>query len=151
VTTVLVVDDEAHIRVAVTRALAARGYDVVEAADGPEAVDLVATRAPDLVVLDLNMPTFGGLEVCRRVRAWSDVPILVLSVREEEDDKVAALDLGADDYLTKPFGVNELLARIRALLRRREGGTDRPAVFRLDDVEIDLGERRVTRAGAAFT
>ncbi|TMK45299.1 MAG: response regulator transcription factor, partial [Actinobacteria bacterium] len=115
---VLVVDDERAIRRAVSRALASRGFLVDVAADGEEALGSVRTFDPDLMVLDLNLPELGGLEVCRRVRAWSAVPILVLSVREEEADKVAALDLGADDYLTKPFGVDELMARVRALLRR---------------------------------
>ncbi len=145
---VLVVDDEAHIRTAVQRALTARGYRVDTAADGQEALDRAAVAPPDLVVLDLNMPVLDGLEVCRRLRAWSSVPILVLSVREEEQDKIAALDLGADDYLTKPFGVGELLARIRALLRRTEGASDRvPPRFELEGVEIDLAERRVRRDG----
>jgi two-component system KDP operon response regulator KdpE len=110
---VLVVDDERAIRRAVSRALSSRGFLVDVAADGEEALGSVRTFDPDLMVLDLNLPELGGLEVCRRVRAWSAVPILVLSVREEEADKVAALDLGADDYLTKPFGVDELMARVR--------------------------------------
>jgi two-component system, OmpR family, KDP operon response regulator KdpE len=131
-TRVLVVDDEAQIRVA--------------AADGAEALDRVATAQPDLVVLDLNMPVLDGLEVCRRLRTWSSVPILVLSVREEEPDKVAALELGADDYLTKPFGVGEFIARVRALLRRSDGQARRPPVYVLDEVRIDLAARQVRRA-----
>jgi DNA-binding response OmpR family regulator len=147
-TRVLVVDDEAHIRTAVQRALLARGYEVEVASDGQEALDRAATSSPELVVLDLNMPTMDGLEVCRRLRSWSDVPILVLSVREDEADKVAALDLGADDYLTKPFGVGELLARIRALLRRSDPVHGRPPPrFSIGEVEIDLAEHRVRRAG----
>ncbi|MGE5226414.1 MAG: response regulator [Planctomycetaceae bacterium] len=147
-TRVLVIDDEAHIRVALERALAARGYEVDTAADGAEGLDRVATAAPDLVVLDLNMPVMDGLEVCRRLRSWSAVPVLVLSVREEEPDKIAALDLGADDYLTKPFGVGEFLARVRALLRRAEPAGSSPPRFRAGDVLIDLGEHRVSRDGA---
>ena len=148
-TKVLVVDDEAQIRLAVQRALSARGYDVDMAADGQEAVDRAAVSLPDLIVLDLNMPVLDGLEVCRRIRAWSDVPIIVLSVREEEPDKVAALELGADDYLTKPFGVDELLARVHALLRRSEIAAGRHgARFVLDGVTIELESHRVTRDGA---
>lgn len=145
---VLVVDDEIEIRRALSRALSAREYVVETAADGMEAVELAGAFHPDLVVLDLNLPKLDGLEVARRIRAASPVPILVLSVREDESDKVAALDLGADDYLTKPFGIAELLARVRALLRRAEGpetGTD--LRFVLAEVELDLQQRRVIRGG----
>ncbi len=145
---VLVVDDENEIRRALGRALSARGYVVEMAADGGEALTQAESFRPDVVVLDLNLPTLDGLEVCRRIRAAGAVPILVLSVREDEADKVSALDLGADDYLTKPFGIDELLARVRALLRRADGeppGADRR--YRLGDVGIDLGKRLVTRAG----
>jgi two-component system KDP operon response regulator KdpE len=146
---VLVVDDEQSIRRAVGRALTARDYQVQLATDGQEALTVAAAFQPDLVVLDLNLPALDGLEVCRRLRGWSQVPILVLSVREDEPDKVAALDLGADDYLTKPFGIDELMARVRALLRRAGAqGTPRPRRFRADDLHIDLDTRRVTRAGA---
>jgi two-component system KDP operon response regulator KdpE len=145
---VLVVDDEQSIRRAVGRALAARGYKVQLATDGEEALTAAAAFQPDLVVLDLNLPALDGLQVCRQLRGWSSVPILVLSVREDEPDKVAALDLGADDYLTKPFGIDELLARVRALLRRAGAqGAPRPVRFRTDALEIDLDARRVTRAG----
>jgi two-component system KDP operon response regulator KdpE len=145
---VLVVDDEEQIRRAVGRALSARGYEVVEARDGEEALAAAASSHPDLVVLDLNLPDFDGLSVCRDLRCQGSVPILVLSVREDESDKVAALDLGADDYLTKPFGIEELMARVRALLRRAETrGQPRPVRFRLDDLEIDLEARRVARGG----
>lgn len=145
---VLVVDDEAQIRHAVRRALRARGYEVALAADGDRALAEAEDFGPDLVVLDLNLPAMDGLEVCRRLRRWSAVPILVLSVREDEADKVAALDLGADDYLTKPFGVDELLARVRALLRRSEPrDASPPPCFRAGDVEIDLGSRTVLRGG----
>jgi two-component system, OmpR family, KDP operon response regulator KdpE len=146
---VLVVDDEHSIRRAVGRALTARGYDVRLATDGEEALSVAAAFQPDLVVLDLNLPALDGLSVCRQLRAWSPVPILVLSVREDEADKVAALDLGADDYLTKPFGIDELLARVRALLRRAGAqGAPKPVRFRADELEIDLDTSSVTRAGA---
>ena len=146
---VLVVDDEHSIRRAVGRALTARGYDVQLATDGEEALSMAAAFQPDLVVLDLNLPALDGLSVCRQLRVWSPVPILVLSVREDEADKVAALDLGADDYLTKPFGIDELLARVRALLRRAgTQGTPKPVRFRSDELEIDLDTSSVTRAGA---
>jgi two-component system, OmpR family, KDP operon response regulator KdpE len=147
--TVLVVDDEPQIRHAVRRALQARGYDVALAADGEQGLDEAEDVGPDLVVLDLNLPTIDGFEVCRRLREWTAVPILVLSVREDESDKVRALDLGADDYLTKPFGVDELLARVRALLRRAEPQETLPT-FRADDVEIDLAARSVRRSGASI-
>ena len=143
---VLVVDDEAHIRRAVGRALSARDYEVAQAEDGLVALDTARTFQPDLVVLDLNMPQLDGLGVIRELRSWTAVPILVLSVREDEADKVEALDLGADDYLTKPFGIDELMARVRALLRRLDS-TDalRERVFRVGDLEIDVEAHRVTR------
>jgi two-component system KDP operon response regulator KdpE len=144
---VLVVDDEAAIRRAVSRALSSRGFVVEVAADGEEALGSVRTFDPDLMVLDLNLPELDGLEVCRRVRAWSAVPILVLSVREEEADKVAALDLGADDYLTKPFGVDELMARVRALLRRTGQGSPGPLRFSDGSLDIDLSSHTITRGG----
>jgi two-component system KDP operon response regulator KdpE len=131
-------------------ALSARDYLVETAADGEEALAAARRFDPDLVVLDLNMPVLDGLAVCRQLRTWSQVPILVLSVREDEADKVAALDLGADDYLTKPFGTDELMARVRALLRRA-GAPGAPAAvrFRAGDLEIDLGTHRVVRSGEA--
>jgi two-component system KDP operon response regulator KdpE len=145
---VLVVDDEEQIRRAVVRALTARGYEVHAAEDGEEALTIAAASQPDLVVLDLNLPGVDGLEVCRALRRRGSVPILVLSVREDESDKVAALDLGADDYLTKPFGVEELMARVRALLRRAETQDGpRPVRFRTDHLEIDLDAHQVVRRG----
>lgn len=145
---VLIVDDEEEIRRAVSRALIGRDYEVSEAADGDEALTVAASWQPDLVVLDLNLPGMDGLEVCKQLRRRSQVPILVLSVREDETDKVAALDLGADDYLTKPFGVEELMARVRALLRRAEPQSGRrPVRFRSEDLEIDLDAHRVVRKG----
>jgi two-component system KDP operon response regulator KdpE len=146
---ILVVDDEEQIRRAVGRALTARDYMVEMAADGDQALRSARTFDPDLVVLDLNLPGMDGLTVCRQLRTWSQVPILVLSVREDEADKVAALDLGADDYLTKPFGTDELMARVRALLRRAGAqGATQPARFLQDDLDIDLDAHRVVRSGA---
>jgi two-component system KDP operon response regulator KdpE len=146
---VLVVDDEEQIRRSLARALTSRGFDVRTAADGGDAVAEAEAFTPDLVVLDLNLPEADGFAVTRRLRTWSKVPILVLSVREDESDKVEALDLGADDYLTKPFGIDEFMARVRALLRRAEP-TDAtgPLRFAVEGrVEIDLGRRVVTRDG----
>ena len=145
---VLVVDDEEQIRKAVGRALVARAFSVETAADGETALTSARIFQPDLIVLDLNLPGIDGLAVTRQLRSWTSVPILILSVREEESDKVAALDLGADDYLTKPFGIDELMARVRALLRRAASLTGpRPLHFHTDDVEIDLDAHRVTRGG----
>ena len=143
---ILIVDDEPQILMAVRRALTARGYDVVMAADGEEALAEAEESMPDLIVLDLHLPGVDGMEVCRRLRAWTRAPILILSVREDEGGKVEALDLGADDYLTKPFGVDELLARIRALLRRT-AKADAPQTFETRGVTIDLDAHRVMRNG----
>jgi two-component system, OmpR family, KDP operon response regulator KdpE len=145
---ILVVDDEEQIRLALARALMARGFVVETRAEGESALRTAEWFRPDLVVLDLNLPGIDGLTVTRRIRERSDVPILILSVREEEPDKVEALNLGADDYLTKPFGIEEFLARVRALLRRSGGpGTGPLSTFRQGDVEIDLQDRSVRRAG----
>ena len=144
---ILVVDDEVEILRALRRALAARGHEVVTSADGEDAIVAVETSVPDLVVLDLHLPGIDGMEVCRRLRTWTRVPILILSVRDDELGKVEALDLGADDYLTKPFGVDELLARVRALLRRTRPPESAPPRFEVDRVVIDLASRRVTRDG----
>jgi two-component system KDP operon response regulator KdpE len=141
---ILVVDDEPQILRAVERTLLARDFRVEAATDGRAAIGAVRDLAPDLVVLDLNLPHVDGLTACREIRRFSAVPILVLSVRDAEQDKVSALDLGADDYLTKPFGAAELLARVRALLRRaapEPTGTR----FAVDGILIDLGARSVRR------
>jgi two-component system KDP operon response regulator KdpE len=146
-TRVLVVDDEPQIRRAVRTSLEAHGYEVVTVGTGEEGVVGAAEQAPDLVLLDLGLPDLDGTEVIRRVRAFSDVPVIVLSVRESQADKVAALDAGADDYVTKPFGMEELLARARAAMRRKQ--TDEPAspVLRFATLEVDLPKRLVTLDG----
>ena len=143
---ILIVDDEPQILRALRTGLLAHGYDVVSAADGEEALDKAATELPDAVILDLNLPKLSGLDVCRGLREWSSVPIIVLSVRDAERDKVAALDLGADDYLTKPFGADELLARLRVALRHaaRVAGPPEPVV-RAGEVMIDLSRHMVKR------
>jgi two-component system, OmpR family, KDP operon response regulator KdpE len=142
VTRVLVVDDEPQIRRALGVNLKARGYDVDLAASGEEGLTLAASRHPDVVLLDLGLPGIDGLDVIRGLRGWSTVPVIVLSVREAERDKVAALDLGADDYVTKPFGMDELLARLRAALRRHLPAPEE-AVVTTDDFEVDLAAKRV--------
>jgi two-component system KDP operon response regulator KdpE len=143
---ILVVDDEAPIRRALRSALTGHGYDVEVAEGGAAALDLIATWAPDAVVLDLMMPGVDGFEVVRQTRTWSQVPIVVLSARGEERSKVDALDLGADDYLTKPFGIEELLARLRAVLRRA-GGTQAQQLS-VGDITIDIARHVVTKGGA---
>jgi two-component system, OmpR family, KDP operon response regulator KdpE len=147
---VLVVDDDPQILRALRTNLAARGYQVQTAPDGEGALDAFARQRPDLIVLDLGLPGMDGLEVIRRVREQTQTPIVVLSAREAEPDKVRALDLGADDYLTKPFGVDELLARLRVALRHAAGPAAGAApVFRTGDgdLEVDLERRRVTVRG----
>jgi two-component system KDP operon response regulator KdpE len=140
---ILVVDDEPQIRRMLRTTLTASGYQVADARSGEDALQRFRELLPDLVIMDLNMPGIGGLETCRELRAFSDVPIIILTVRNAESDKVEALDAGADDYVCKPFGMNELLARIRASLRRAptspEGG---PRSFASEDLEIDFENRR---------
>ncbi len=145
-TRVLVVDDDAALRRALTINLRARRYDVDAAADGRQALRLAAA-APDVVVLDLGLPDMDGVEVVRGLRGWSDVPIIVLSARDSQAAKVDALDAGADDYVTKPFGMDELLARIRASLRRATPASADPVVV-TQSFTVDLPSRRVTRGGA---
>lgn len=140
---ILVVDDEPHVVEALKTILGARGYLVRTALTGAAALDEVAIDRPDVVLLDLAMPGIDGLEVCRKIRSWSRVPILVLSAVSDEVRKVRALDEGADDYVTKPFGVEELLARIRAALRRGQAQRDDAAVLQLAGVEVDQITRRV--------
>ena len=145
VTTVLVVDDEPQIRRALRTSLEAHGYDVATVGTGEEGILHVADTAPDLVLLDLGLPDIDGTEVVRRVRAFSEVPVIVLSVRDGSQDKVAALDAGADDYVTKPFAMEELLARARATLRRRGGTDPSPPLLTFGPLEVDLARRLVTR------
>jgi two-component system KDP operon response regulator KdpE len=146
-TTVLLVDDEPSIHRFLRPALAAEGYDVVPANDGREALSLAAQRAPDVVILDLGLPDIDGKVVLRRLRAWSDVPIVVLSARDREAEKVEALDLGADDFVNKPFGVGELFARLRAALRKHRPGRLAPGTISVGRCEIDLAGHRVLRNG----
>jgi two-component system KDP operon response regulator KdpE len=147
---ILVVDDEPQIRRALRTNLSVRGYHVVEAVDGEAALTAVADHRPDLVLLDLGLPKLDGIEVLHGLRGWTDVPVIVLTVRDREADKVEALDAGADDYVTKPFGMNELLARLRAQLRRRRIAPDDAArVVRTDDFQIDLATGRVTDSTGA--
>jgi two-component system KDP operon response regulator KdpE len=143
---VLVVDDEPPIRRFLRAALTAHGYEVFEAKNGQEALSAVTAQRPDLLILDLGLPDMEGLEVTRRLREWSKIPIIILSVREREADKVATLDAGADDYLTKPFGVGELLARMRVAMRRTVPAADEPA-FTTGELKVDLASRMVTVAG----
>lgn len=143
----LVVDDEVQIRRLLRVTLEGDRYRVREAESGRLALQEIAHAAPDGVILDLGLPDLDGTEVIRRLREWSKVPVLVLSVRDGEDDKIAALDAGADDYLTKPFGGRELLARVRAILRRTQANAE-PAVVRFGEIEMDLAARVVRRGGA---
>jgi len=147
--TVLVVDDEPQIRRALRNLLGERRITVLEAATGREALALAALRTPDLLVLDIGLPDISGDAVCRELRTWTVAPILVLSARHSEQEKVRLLDAGADDYLTKPFGPSELLARVRALVRRSRlpAAGSAPEPLRAGDVTIDLAQRVVTRGG----
>jgi len=146
---VLIADDDPQILRALRITLTARGYEVTTAADGRAALDAAAATHPDLVVLDLGMPGLSGVEVIQALRGWSTAPILVVSGRTESWDKVEALDAGADDFVTKPFAADELLARLRALSRRLPtAATDEPVV-EFGDVSVDLAARVVTRAGTA--
>jgi two-component system KDP operon response regulator KdpE len=143
---ILAVDDEAPILRALAANLRVRGYDVDLADSGEQALDLAARHPPDAVILDLGLPGMSGIDVIRGLRGWLQAPIIVLSARGAQGDKVAALDAGADDYVTKPFGMDELLARLRAALRRAQPATSDPVVTTPDFV-VDLATKRVTRAG----
>ena len=142
----LVVDDDPQILKAVRTSLGAHGFEVPTAGNGETAVDILARGPVDVVLLDLGLPGIDGLDVIERVRTWSDVPIIVLSVRDTQQEKAGALDAGADDYLTKPFGMQELLARMRAVRRRVEPAEAGQSVLRFGDLEIDAG-RRLVRLG----
>ena len=144
-TRILVVDDERSIRRFLSASLSGL-YEVVQAADGEEALRAVVNEKPDLLILDLGLPDIDGVEVTRRLREWTQIPIIVVSVREQESDKIAALDAGADDYLTKPFGAGELMARIRVALRR-SAQPDSQVVFTSDDLTVDLSSRIVSVDG----
>jgi len=144
---VLVVDDEPGLVRALAINLRASGWDVATAPDGAHALDLAATWHPDVVLLDLGLPDITGLDVIAGIRGWSRVPIVVLSARQHGEDKVDALDAGADDYITKPFAMNELLARLRAAVRRATPGDVTEAIVEAGDLTIDLARRRVLRQG----
>jgi two-component system KDP operon response regulator KdpE len=145
-TTILVVEDDPALRRALRTMMRARDLDVVDVGTGEDAV-VAAAGGVDLVVLDLGLPDLDGLEVLHRVRAFSTVPVIVLTAHHQQAEKIRALDAGADDYVTKPFDVEELLARMRAALRRVPQAANAPTTVRVDDLEIDLARRRVTRAG----
>ncbi len=140
---VLIVDDEHAIRRFLRASLSAHGYSVYEAATGEEALQTMVTARPDIIILDLGLPDISGLEVTRRLREWSATPVIILSVRSDEAEKIQALDAGADDYLTKPFGVGELLARLRAALRHRAPETGIPTLT-AGELSVDLTRRLVT-------
>ena len=139
---ILVVDDEPAIRRFLRASLGAHGYSITEAASGEDALKAVATGHQDIVILDLGLPDVDGVEVTCRLREWTSIPIIILSVREHENDKIAALDAGADDYLTKPFGIGELMARMRVALRRTAQNTNEP-VFESDGLTMDFARREV--------
>jgi two-component system, OmpR family, KDP operon response regulator KdpE len=143
---VLIVDDDTQILRALRTGLRSRGYEVLTAPNGETALDVLARERLDVVILDLGLPGIDGHEVVRRLRGWSDVPVIVLSVRDAHAEKVAVLDAGADDYVTKPFSIDELLARMRAV-RRRAAGEEAPPLLRFDDLELDLARQAVRIGG----
>ncbi|MCD2178014.1 response regulator [Rhizobium sp. C1] len=145
---ILVVDDEPQIQRFLKPALNAAGYEVMEAGTGAEALKAVATAAPDVVILDLGLPDMDGKDVVAQLRGWSDIPIIILSARDRESEKIASLDLGADDYVEKPFGIGELTARIRTALRRKNKETAVSTHFTIDGLDIDTQRRIVSRDGA---
>jgi two-component system, OmpR family, KDP operon response regulator KdpE len=147
---ILVVDDEPAIRRFLRASLGAYGHIIEEASCGEDALKIVAVGHPDLVILDLGLPDMEGVEITRRLREWTKIPIIILSVREHEDDKIAALDAGADDYLTKPFGIGELMARIRVAVRRSGQAEDEP-IFQTGDLTVDMSHRTVSVRGAPIT
>ena len=147
--TILIIEDEPEIRRFLRSSLTTEGYKVVEAETAGRGEIDAATHKPDLAIVDLGLPDFDGVELIRRIRKWSSMPILVLSARVQESAKIAALDAGADDYVTKPFGVGELLARVRVALRHVARAGTGESILNLGDAAIDLEARRATRAGAA--
>jgi two-component system KDP operon response regulator KdpE len=146
---VLVIDDESQIRKFLEISLRSQGYSVAEAATGRDGLERLATRGADLVVLDLGLPDMDGQEVLRELREWSRAPVIVLSVRASEQEKVRALDAGANDYVTKPFGIQELMARVRGLLRDAGSGVDSPPIFDDGHLRVDLARRLVAVAGSS--
>ena len=144
---ILVIDDERAIRRFLRAALSAHSYEVLEAASGEEGLQAAALHRPDVIILDLGLPDADGVSVTRRLREWTQTPIIILSVRASEQDKIAALDAGADDYLTKPFGTGELTARIRAALRRTLPAGEGQTVFQTGDLQVDLLHRAVSLGG----
>jgi len=143
---ILVIDDEPQIRRVLRSTLSFRGYEISEAATGEEGVELAGKLKPDLILLDVNLPGISGIEACKEIRRTSDAPIIMLTVRNAERDKVVALDAGADDYVTKPFGIEELLARVRASLRRH-APAEAMLAFHAKDFSVDFEARRVTAGG----
>ncbi len=143
---VLVVDDEISIRRYLRAALGAQGFSIAEAASGQDAINAVVSFHPDIIILDLGLPDMDGIEVTQRLREWSPTPIIILSVREEEKDKIAALDAGADDYLTKPFGTGELMARMRVALRRLTSDAEDP-MLQVGQLKMDVSRRLVVVGG----
>jgi two-component system, OmpR family, KDP operon response regulator KdpE len=148
--TIIVIEDEAQIRRFLRTTLAAEGYKVIEAESGKQGLNEAATRKPDLIILDLGLPDMDGVEVMKALHRWSTVPVIILSARSQESDKISALDAGADDYLVKPFGVGELLARIRVALRHVSSTADGEAegIFTVDELKVDMIHRKVTVSGA---
>jgi two-component system KDP operon response regulator KdpE len=144
---ILAVDDDAQIRRALSVIVRSRGYALELAVNGADAIAKAVDRPPDLLILDLSLPDRSGIDVCRELRSWMTAPILVLSVLSGDTDKIASLDAGADDYLTKPFSAGELLARVRALLRRTREAVTPPPIVTILDLVVDIGRRRVTLAG----
>lgn len=147
--TIVVIEDEAQIRRFLRTALAAEGHQVIEAENGKQGLAEAATRKPGLIVLDLGLPDIDGVEVVKELRIWSSVPIIILSARAQESDKIAALDAGADDYLVKPFGIGELLARIRVALRHVSAAAhgEEDGVFSVDELKVDMVHRKVSAGG----
>lgn len=148
-TRILIVDDELSILKYLHANLEAEGYEVLMAMNGVQALQMLEAELPDLVVLDIMMPEMDGLEVCRRLREWSQIPVIMLSARDDESDKVNCLDLGADDYITKPFGKDEFIARVRAVMRRAEAASPTPTIpsIKSGDLEINFSKRKVTVKG----
>jgi two-component system, OmpR family, KDP operon response regulator KdpE len=146
---ILVVDDERPIRRFLNASLGGQ-YTVLEAASGAEALSMAVSGRPDILILDLGLPDMDGVEITRRLREWTQIPIIIVSVRDQEEQKIAALDAGADDYLTKPFGVGELTARVRAALRRSAAPEAEP-IFQKDDLLVDLAKRNVLKHGQAVS